>query len=83
MNFLVDTHAIIWFITNDSKLPKKVLIAIQNPENTCYVSIASFWELGIKISIGRLDLNTDLENIFEIILESGFELLPITPKHIL
>ncbi|MDO8951907.1 MAG: type II toxin-antitoxin system VapC family toxin, partial [Draconibacterium sp.] len=47
------------------------------------VSIATYWEIGIKNSIGRLDLNSDLETIFQIIEETGFETLPITTTQIL
>lgn len=47
------------------------------------MSIASFWEIAIKNSIGRLDLNSDLETIFKVIEESGFETLPLTTSQIL
>ena len=40
MNLLVDTHALIWFITDDDKLPIKTKQIIENKENNCYVSIA-------------------------------------------
>ena len=83
MNFLVDTHVLIWFITDDIKLPVKTKQIIENKENSCYISIASYWEIAIKNSIGRLDLNSDLETIFEVIEESGFETLPLTTNQIL
>ncbi len=83
MNLLIDTHALIWFITDNDKLPFKTKQIIENKENNCYVSIATYWEIGIKNSIGRLDLKSDLETIFEIIEESGFETLPITTNQIL
>jgi len=72
MNFLIDTHAVIWFITNNEKLTSSARKIIENKDNQCFVSIASFWEIGIKSSIGRIDLNSSLENIFEIIENSGF-----------
>jgi len=83
MNLLIDTHALIWFITDNDKLPLKTKQIIENKENNCYVSIATYWEIGIKNSIGRLDLNSDLETIFRIIEETGFETLPITTNQIL
>ncbi len=83
MNLLIDTHALIWFITDNDKLPFKTKQIIENKENNCYVSIATYWEIGIKNSIGRLDLKSDLETIFEIIEETGFETLPITTNQIL
>ena len=82
MNYLVDTHAVIWFITADKKLPQATKSIIEDETNNCFVSIATFWEIGIKYSLGRLDLQGGLNDIFDIILDSGFSLLPITPQHI-
>ena len=83
MNLLIDTNVFICFITDNDKLPLKIKQIIDNKENNCYVSIATYWEIGIKNSIGRLDLKSDLETIFQIIEESGFETLPITTNQIL
>lgn len=83
MNFLIDTHAVIWFITNDDNLPQKTKALIEDTDNKCMVSIASLWEIGIKHSLGRLDLKSNLVKIFQIIEQSGFGALPITPEHIL
>lgn len=83
MNLLIDTHALIWFITNNDKLPDKTKEIIENKENDCFVSIATYWEIGIKNSIGRLNLNADLKSVFKIIEETGFDSLPITTNQIL
>ncbi len=83
MNLLIDTHAVIWFIADNPKLPKSTKQIIEDSNNTCYISIASYWELAIKHTLGRLELSSDLENIFQIIEETGFQILPITTSHIL
>jgi PIN domain nuclease of toxin-antitoxin system len=83
MNLLLDTHIVIWFITNDDKLSKKVKNLIEDPKNKCFVSIASYWELSIKYSLGRLNLNSTIEEIFNIIEKSGFDILPVTLNHII
>jgi PIN domain nuclease of toxin-antitoxin system len=83
MNLLIDTHTLIWFITDNDKLPSKTKKIIENLDNNCFVSIATFWEIGIKNSIGRLDLNSNLETIFKIIEDTGFDILPITTEQIL
>lgn len=83
MNLLIDTHVLIWFLTDDDRLPEKVKQTIESNENSCYTSIASYWEIAIKHSLGRLELFTDLENLFQIIEDSGFEPLPINKKHII
>lgn len=83
MNLLIDTHAIIWFITEDSKLPGKTKQLIESADNICFISLASYWELAIKNSLGRLDLGKPLIELFSVIEDSGFELLPIDLTHIL
>ena len=83
MDLLIDRHAVIWFITEDSKLPRKTKKLMEDIANNCFVSVATLWEIGIKNSLGRLDLHSDLNRIFQIIDETGFELLPITANHIL
>jgi len=83
MNLLVDTHAVIWFITEDTKLPKEIRQVIESMDNTCFVSLATYWELAIKNSLGRLDLGKPLVELFSIIEDSGFELLPIDINHVL
>ena len=83
MDILHDTHAAIWFITDDEKLPSVSKSLIENDDNTCYVSIATLWEMGIKYSLGKLELKAELNRIFELFVESGLLILPITPEHIL
>ena len=48
MNFLVDTHALIWHIKGTKRLSKDAISVIEDTENTVYVSIASLWEIAIK-----------------------------------
>lgn len=83
MKLLIDSHVVIWFISEKNKVPKNVLELIRNSDNTCYVSIATLWELSIKYSLGRLYLNISLSALFSIIQESGFLILPIDSKHII
>ncbi len=83
MNLLLDTHVMIWFMTDDKRLPEKNKEQIEDEANSPFVSIASFWEIGIKHSLNKLTLNTDLSEIFQLVGESGLEILPITPEQIL
>ena len=83
MNLLLDTHVVIWFITEDPNLPFPLKRQIVSSSNECFVSIASFWEMGIKHSLGKLELKTKLETVFQVIGMSGLKTLPITPNHIL
>ena len=83
MDLLLDTHTIIWFITENQKLPLATKQLIEDTRHNCFISIASYWEIAIKSSLGRLELGAELDNILQIIEDSGFELLPITIPHIL
>ncbi len=83
MDLLIDTHAVIWFITDDKLLSRKAKNAIEDPNNICFVSTASLWEMSIKHSLGKLKLNENLESMFMLIEQSGFQLLPIFPNHLL
>jgi len=83
MNLLLDTHTAIWFVTDSKQLPRSAKQLIENPENHCFVSIATLWEMGIKYSLGKLKLKAELNKIFELFFESGLRLMLITPEHIL
>jgi PIN domain nuclease of toxin-antitoxin system len=54
MNFIIDTHVFIWFATGDKRLSKNI-IAIIEDHHELYLSIASLWEMAIKVNIGRLE----------------------------
>lgn len=56
MKYLLDTHTLIWAITDPNKLSSKVREIIENPENQVFVSTISFWEISLKASIGKLSL---------------------------
>ena len=53
MDLLLDTHSLIWFLNGDEKLSDKVKSAIEDPKNSKIVSIASIWEIAIKISLDK------------------------------
>jgi len=83
MNLLLDTHAFLWYYSGSSDLSKTAKEAIENPENNFFVSIASFWEIGIKTSLGKLELDASLEVLFKDVVDKGFYLMPIDLPHIL
>ncbi|MQY79904.1 MAG: PIN domain-containing protein [Bacteroidetes bacterium] len=82
MNLLLDTHAFMWFINGDKSLPAKVINLIKNIENKCFISIASIWEIAIKFSLGRLDLEGEFGEISNFLNENDIEIIPITFEHI-
>jgi PIN domain nuclease of toxin-antitoxin system len=56
MRLLLDTHIFLWFITDDPKLDPSHLRAIDDPENTVYLSVAAYWECLVKYRLGKLPL---------------------------
>lgn len=56
MRLLLDTHVFLWYITADPKLPAAYRLAIQDPSNEVYLSVASIWEAVIKHQLGKLPL---------------------------
>ena len=83
MRILIDTQAFIWFVENDKQIPVKMKKYLEKPENSIIVSIASLWEMTIKMSLGKLFLSCDIKEMTEKIYNNGFEILPILPEHII
>ena len=84
MNILIDTQAIIWFAENNNQLSKTARAAIEDVENTCYVSMASFWEMSIKINLGKLTVNgLTLSEFMDEVAENDFKTLDIQRSHVL
>lgn len=80
MRYLLDTHTLLWWLTNPNEIHTKARKIIKDPSNIIYISSASFWEMAIKKSIGRLTLP---HNLFETIALDHFELLSIQPEEAL
>ncbi|MBA4303654.1 MAG: PIN domain nuclease [Sphingobacteriaceae bacterium] len=83
MNFLLDTHAFLWFLEGNQELSSKARENIENPENTKFISIASIWELAIKTNLGKLQLEVSLEDLKGAIIVNHFEILPLDFEHII
>ncbi|MCP2730497.1 type II toxin-antitoxin system VapC family toxin [Limnofasciculus baicalensis] len=74
---LLDTHTFIWFSENAPNLPVTLKEQIESADRV-YLSIASLWEIAIKISIGKLTLQVDYAKIEAQLPGSGILLLPIS-----
>lgn len=75
---LLDTHVVLWWLSDDQRLGQEARRLIANPGNHVAVSAASVWEMAIRSSIGKLSVPDGLE---EAILECGFKPLAITMEH--
>jgi len=56
MNYLIDTHILIWFTEGSNRISQNHIKIITNPNNIIYVSIISLWEIAIKSSLAKLEL---------------------------
>ncbi len=83
MRFLIDTHILIWFLEGNKSLSKLRRRIIADSNNDVFVSIASLWEMAIKISVGKLTLANPLAEVIKQIAVENIEVLPISPEHTL
>jgi PIN domain nuclease of toxin-antitoxin system len=81
--FLIDTHTFIWLIDDDPKLSNNCKGLIEDGDNEIFISIASLWEMAIKISIGKLKVAGVLQQMIEEIYIRDIRILPINPSHVL
>ncbi len=78
MNYLLDTHTLLWFINGDNSLSNKAKSIIKNLNNNCFISIASIWEMGIKISLNKLQIDFDFKELENFLLENEIKILEIS-----
>jgi PIN domain nuclease of toxin-antitoxin system len=81
MNLLLDTHTFLWFSEDNKSLSHKAKSLIEDSQNNCIISIASIWEMAIKISLKKLNLKLDYKDLLEEIYKHDFILLPIEFEH--
>ncbi|MPR34047.1 type II toxin-antitoxin system VapC family toxin [Salmonirosea aquatica] len=81
MNYLIDTHILIWHAEESHKLNPDVLEKIINPSNIIYVSHASFWEMTIKSMTGKLRFSTPVSEFQQLSINNDFLDLGFFFKH--
>jgi PIN domain nuclease of toxin-antitoxin system len=82
MDVLLDTHAMLWFLWDDSRLSDSAKSLIEDANNRKLVSVASCWEIAIKVGLGKLDLGEPSRSFLpREIARNNFELLPISLDH--
>jgi PIN domain nuclease of toxin-antitoxin system len=75
-SFLLDTHTFIWLTENNPRLPNRLRDMIDDAD-LVYLSIASLWEIAIKLKLGKLSLQREYETIGPAIEASDILILPI------
>lgn len=83
MNLLLDTHAFLWFVGGDTALSRPARDAIEDLDNSCFLSMASAWELSIKSSLGKIEFTEPFESFLpEQLKLNGFDLFNIDWRHV-
>jgi PIN domain nuclease of toxin-antitoxin system len=79
---LLDTHACLWFVLGDRKLSAPARRLIETHDTIVLISPASYWEIAIKVSLGRYQIDMEFETVWNAgISDNGFGILPTTPLH--
>lgn len=82
MRLLLDTHVFLWWVNDAPELSAKARASIRKGQNECFLSVASAWEMAIKVSTGKLVLSQSVERFIpEQLAANGFRLLEIDFRH--
>ncbi len=82
MKLLLDAHTFLWFVWDDAQLTNNAKELITNPTNQKFVSAAIYWEIAIKVSIGKLDLGEPYRAFMRLeIARNNCDILPISVDH--
>ena len=83
MRVLLDTHTFIWWSDDPGKLSPHAFQTCIDRSNEILLSVASIWEMQIKIQLGRLSLRVPLEQAIGQQITHGIDILPIEVDHVL
>ena len=82
MRLLLDTHALLWWWTDDKQLSRAARDAMMDEDNTVLVSAASVWEIATKFRLGKLPrAETAIQQFHQLVEADGFEHLAMTWQH--
>ncbi len=84
MRYLIDTHTLLWIVTDNPELSKTAKKLYLDQSNEIFFSLASIWEMAIKISIGKLSIEKSLQDFTEHhIIANDIKIHPIQLSHVL
>ena len=77
MNFLLDTHTFLWYFQGSEELSSKAAEILEEQSNDLWLSIASLWEISIKLGLGKLTLQNSFSELEGVLQQLKIEVLPI------
>jgi len=82
MRMLLDTHAFLWFVTSDPLLSAAALALLVDPGNEVFLSPASYWEVAIKVSLGKYPMTVPFDQFFTQGIDGNdISILPLEIRH--
>lgn len=81
MQYLIDTHVFLWFVSNAKELSQTARTLIEDGQNEIFISIASLWEISIKTALGKLTVNGKYETVIDDVTDNSIQVLPINFAH--
>jgi PIN domain nuclease of toxin-antitoxin system len=82
MKLLLDTHAVLWFLTGHTSLSAKARAAMEDRENERWISMAGLWEIAVKVGLGKLELNVPFPMFLQVLRLHRIEILEIRAEHV-
>jgi PIN domain nuclease of toxin-antitoxin system len=83
MKFLLDTHTVIWWISEPNRLSSQILAHLYDKRNLLLISVVSLWEMQIKVQLGKLDICVPLPELIQQQQSNQVEIIPILYTHVL
>ena len=83
MDYLLDTHVLLWITEGDKRLSNKVRKIVEDTDNRLIISMASLFEIAIKVKIGKMNLIQPLEAVYQGVMTSSIDVIPIESSHLL
>jgi PIN domain nuclease of toxin-antitoxin system len=81
VNFLLDTHILIWAAISPHKISPELASLLSDPSNHLYFSSASIWEVSIKESLGKKDFHVSSNKLHDGLVENGYKEIKISALH--
>ncbi len=82
MNYLLDTHIILWLAENSSSLSRTAKTILLDEQTNKFASVASCWEVAIKLRLDKLELVGGMKEFYRILEENGIMILQITAEQL-
>lgn len=83
MNFLLDTHLLLWAIATPARLPRGLPRVLADPDNTLWFSTIAVWEVAIKLALERPDVADEPAKLLAVLRRDGYRELPVASEHAL